>query len=142
MMGFSCVFFGFQQASNNMAQTPEKYQKLIDTLDTLKVVPKADNILEFEARMKSYLESKGVVFKTEPEEKGPSETEKSMNYIIQPPRFSIFTGYDKHGFETTFDLWLYEVQCAMQDKTRSKEDIEAEQVIMNLGPDANLKKIL
>lgn len=60
-----------------MAQTPEQYQKLIDTLETLEVVPKADNILEFEAWMKSYLESKGEkVIKTEPEEKGPTETEK------------------------------------------------------------------
>lgn len=42
-----------------MAETPEQYQKLIDTLETLNVVPKADNILEFEAWMKSYLESKG-----------------------------------------------------------------------------------
>lgn len=136
-----------------MAQTPEQYQKLIDTLETLEVVPKADNILEFEAWMNSYLESKGEkVIKTEPEEKGPTETEKSRKYIIQPPRFSIFTGNDKKGSETTFDLWLYEVQCAMQDKTHSEEDItqavrrslrgEAGRVIMNLGPDANLKKIL
>lgn len=65
-----------------MAQTPEQYQKLIDTLETLEVVPKADNILEFEAWMKSYLESKGEkVIKTEPEEKGPTETEKSRNFV-------------------------------------------------------------
>lgn len=107
-----------------MAQTPEQYQKLIDTLETLEVVPKADNILDFEAWMKSYLESKGEkVIKTEPKEKGPTETEKSRKYIIQPPRFSIFTGNDKKGSETTFDLWLYEVKCAMQDKTHSEEDI-------------------
>lgn len=153
MTGFSCVFFYFLLASNNMAQTLEQYQKLIDTLETLEIVPKADNILEFEAWMKSYLESKGKkVIKTEPEEKGPTETEKSRKYIIQPPRFSIFTGNDKKGSETTFDLWLYEVQCAMQDKTHSEENItqavrrslrgEAGRVIMNLGPDANLKKIL
>lgn len=42
-----------------MSGTPEQYQKLIDTLEALNVVPKADNILEFEAWMKSYLESKG-----------------------------------------------------------------------------------
>lgn len=44
------------------------------------------------------------------------------------------------------------MQCAMQDKTHSEEDItqavrrslrgETGRVIMNLGPDANLKKIL
>lgn len=106
-----------------MAQTPEQYQKFIDTLETLNVVPKADNILEFEAWMKSYLESKREQIKTEPEEKGPIETEKSRKYIIQPPRFSIFTGNDKKASETTFVLWLYEVQCAMQDKTHSEEDI-------------------
>lgn len=43
------------------------------------------------------------------------------------------------------------MQCDMQDKTHSEEDItqavrrslrgEAGRVIMNLGPDANLKKI-
>lgn len=153
MTGFSCVFFCFLLALNNMAETPEQYQKLIDTLETLNVVPKADNILEFVAWMKSYLESKGEqIIKTEPEEKGPTETEKSRKYIIQPSRFSIFTGNDKKGSETTFDLWLYEVQCAIQDKTHSEEDItqavrrslrgEAGRVIMNLGPDANLKKIL
>lgn len=114
MTGFSCVFFCFLLALNNMAETPEQYQKLIDTLETLNVVPKADNILEFEAWMKSYLESKGEqIIKTEPEEKGHTETEKSRKYILQPPRFSIFTGNDKKGSETTFDLWLYEVQCAI-----------------------------
>lgn len=42
-----------------MVETPEQYQKLIDTLETLNVGPKADNIQEVGAWMKSYLESKG-----------------------------------------------------------------------------------
>lgn len=72
---FACFLFLPASIKQHCANT-RRYQKLIDTLETLKVVPKADNILEFEAWMKSYLESKGEkVIQTEPKEKGPTYTE-------------------------------------------------------------------
>ncbi|XP_062571420.1 uncharacterized protein LOC134233469 [Saccostrea cucullata] len=118
------------------------------------IVPKADTPADLEKWMIAYLETKeGKFVKAEAKEQQEHpQTEKQKKYIIQPPRFSVFTGNDKKGSETTFDLWIYEVQCLIRDKTHSDEDIaqavrrslrgEAGRVIMNLGPDANLNKIL
>ncbi|XP_056003412.1 zinc finger CCHC domain-containing protein 18-like [Ostrea edulis] len=136
-----------------MAEVPEQYKRLLETLGQMEVVPKADNPDDLVQWMKEYVESKAeTTVKTEKVETQPGN-QKKYQHIVQPLRFSLFSGNDKSkGSDTTFDLWLYEVQCVMRDKVHSEEDIaqavrrslrgEAGRVIMNLGPDANLQKII
>lgn len=142
-----------------MAETPEQYKTLIDTLKEFDIVPKADTKEELELWMKAYVEEHGLMEAvklepTHPEKStvsGHHETKSQPAAYIHPPRLSIFSGTSGKG-ETSFDLWFYEVRCLLQEKTHAKELVaqairrslkgEAGRVIMGLGPHADVTDIL
>ncbi|XP_061171984.1 uncharacterized protein LOC133181512 [Saccostrea echinata] len=133
--------------------TPEEYQKLVETLQGMEVVPKPDSKEELINWMKAYLEKEKVEIKIEPGTGANAGAIPKTTTYIHPPAISTFSGTDPTGKSaTTFDLWLYEVKCLMIEKTHSQEAIaqairkslkgEAGRTVMRLGPKAKIPEIL
>ena len=135
--------------------TPEDYEKLIETLQGMEVVPKADSKEELMKWMKEFLEKEKVEIKKEPGIVTGADAGviPKVTTYIHPPTLSTFSGTDVTGKNaTTFDLWLYEVKCLMIEKTHSQEAIsqsirksmrgEAGRIVMRLGPNAKIPEIL
>lgn len=137
----------------------EAEQKLLDAIKELGEVPQADTPAELQEWMMSHLRKTGRI----PQE---SEELKETRLLKQEPitgasasagtkqtlRINTFSGDPDAKGDTTFDLWSFEVQCLINDGVYPEEIIRqaarkslkgnAGRVVMRLGPEADLKRIL
>ena len=81
----------------------------------------------------------------------PVRPKEKPQIVSQPPKINIFSGVGNKG-ESTYDLWRFDVQCLLKDKTYSTDMVntairrslrgEAGRVAMRLGTDATIDQVL
>ena len=114
--------------------TPEETTKLVEALKELGVKPD----LSDKNALKAWMENYG---------KTDSGTPAS-NTLLYSPKVSVFSGETR---DTSFDLWLYEVECLVKEGSYSPETIkqavrkslrgEAAKVAMRLGTSATVEDL-
>jgi hypothetical protein len=127
--------------------------QLVTAFQQLGVKPKADSPDALKQWMLEYLHSTGTL-QPKQEEPDTANTVKDFKSTVihNVPRIASFSGDPAAKSDTTFELWLYEVKCLMNDKTYSPEVLlqavrkslkgEAGHIVMRLGVRAKVSDIL
>lgn len=134
---------------------PEDW-KLLQAIKAMGIKPKADTPQDFERSMKEYFKEKEELDEkkvkphslTLPPDARPKD---KIQPVQQPPKINVFTGSGNKS-ESTYDLWRYDIQCLLRDKSIQKDSIhtairrslrgQAGAVVMRLGPEASIEDIL
>jgi hypothetical protein len=129
--------------------------KLLQAIKAMGIKPKTDTPQDFERSMKEYFRQKEEFDDkkqhslTLPPDVRPKEKIQPAPY--QPPKINIFTGSGNKS-ESTYELWRYDIECLLGDKSIYKDTIhtairrslrgQAGAVVMRLGPEASIEELL
>ena len=129
--------------------------KLLQAIKAMGIKPKTDTPQDFERSMKEYFRQKEEFDDkkphslTLPPDVRPKEKIQPAPY--QPPKINIFTGSGNKS-ESTYELWRYDIECLLGDKSIYKDTIhtairrslrgQAGAIVMRLGPEASIKELL
>ena len=129
--------------------------KLLQAIKAMGIKPKTDTPQDFERSMKEYFRQKEEFDDTKPHsltlppDVRPKEKIQPTSY--QPPKINIFTGSGNKS-ESTYELWRYDIECLLRDKSIHKDTIhtairrslrgQAGAVVMRLGPEASIEDLL
>ena len=121
------------------------------------IKPKTDTPQDFEKSMKEYFRQKEEFDDTKPHsltlppDVRPKEKIQPASASYQPPKINIFTGSGNKS-ESTYELWRYDIECLLRDKSIHKDTIhtairrslrgQAGAVVMRLGPEASIQDLL
>jgi hypothetical protein len=129
--------------------------KLLQAIKAIGIQPKTDTPQDFERSMKEYFRQKEEFN----DKKSHSLTlppdvrskQKIQPAPYQPPKINIFTGSGNKS-ESTYELWRYDIECLLRDKSIYKDTIhtairrslrgQADAVVMRLGPEASIEELL
>lgn len=155
--------------------TPNDADNLFEAFEKLGFIPKHETDDDLIESMKDFISSKGI--KVEPEleqphhnpppqpqpqpqlapqpQPHPTRPLPQQNIIIHqviPPKISFFSGETSNKVDVTYEQWMYEVQCLLDDTSHSPETIyqtirrslrgEAGHIAVRLGPDATMHELI
>jgi hypothetical protein len=124
-----------------------EFDSFLETFTKLGVTPKGKTKAELYKWVATMIHIQGA----SAEDQSVSSGQTSVSFK-QPPRITCFSGDPTAKNDTTFDVWCYEVESLVSDKSHSEDEIrqclrravrgEAARIVMRLGSSASLSTII